>query len=139
MAAGQPVLTALPALELASLASVADPWLDYLPRPLLSRAPQALAPVMLEWPDVTVDKDQYQAVLALYIDESGLVRDAKLDDGELPAALLEVARQAFLATRFAPGEWGGQAVKSRVLVELSYEQDPATRVAARGVNGAGQR
>ena len=95
---------------------------DYVPRPLLSVAPQPQQPVMLTWPDFDGAKLRYEGVLALYIDDQGIVQRIRTMEGDLPPALEAQARAAFTGIRFAPGELDGVAVRSRVLVEVVFEK-----------------
>ena len=95
---------------------------SYIPRPLLSRGPAPITSIWLDWPEDGDRTARYQAVLALFIDETGVVQMTRLESGELPAELLERARWVFRSARFWPGELNDQAVRSRLLVELSFEQ-----------------
>lgn len=97
----------------------------YVPRALLSVAPVARAPVLLEWPPNWPLRNSYKAILKLYLDEQGRVERVEPDgDAVLPGPLFEAARQAFVATGFTPGQLNGQAVKSWVRVEVSFETGP---------------
>jgi hypothetical protein len=73
----------------------------------------------------------FRAALLLFIDETGQVRRVRARGAGLPADLEAAARSAFYATRFAPGEIDGQAVKSLYPVEVSFSAD--TSRAARGM------
>jgi hypothetical protein len=102
----------------------------HVPRALLSVAPVARGPVLLVWPDHWPLKASYTAVLKLYLDEHGRVERVEPDgDAKLPEPLFESARQAFIAAGFIPGELNGQAVKSWIRVEVSFESEtsPAGR------------
>jgi len=107
----------------AAAAVAIDDWETYLPRPLLTLAPRPQEPVMLTWPEFHADAPHYEAVLALYIDETGRVQAVRVQGQDLPAPLVEAARQAFEGRRFLPGELQGQAVKSRIFVEVSFDQE----------------
>lgn len=106
---------------------------DYVPRPLLSVAPQPQQAVMLTWPDFDGEKPQYQAILALYIDEQGVVQRIRTVEGDLPQELDAQARAAFFGVRFAPGQLDGVAVRSRIQVEVVFERPEPPPSAARGL------
>jgi len=122
----------LPVLTLSSVPAVGE-WDAYIPRPLLSKAPQPREAVFLEWPDFSGEDSHYEAVAALYIDESGLVQAVRLESGQLPEPLLMTVKQTFEGRRFHPGELQGQAVKSRVYIELSFDQPERISATQRGL------
>ncbi|MGA0612367.1 energy transducer TonB [Caldimonas sp. KR1-144] len=94
---------------------------DYLPRPWLSVAPTPVEPVALDYPALEGDTGWHRAVLALFIDEAGVVQRVRVEEAELPAALEEAARKAFMGARFRPGELDGVAVRSRLRVEVEFD------------------
>ncbi|MEO8297445.1 MAG: energy transducer TonB [Burkholderiales bacterium] len=94
----------------------------YLPRQALDRSPAALAPVLLAYPE-GAPPGRYQARLTVFIDETGEVRRIRIDQGQLPAALASAATQAFMATRFSPGERQQRAVKARLSIEVEFAAD----------------
>ena len=96
----------------------------YLPRPLLTIAPVAQAPVVLLWPADTGLIGSYSGILKLFIDEQGRVQRVVLDDDGLPETLAEVARQTFQSLVFSPAELDGQRVKSRIRVEVRFDAEP---------------
>lgn len=98
---------------------------DYLPRPLLDRAPVAAGPIAIDYPPIAGDAGHYRAVLALFIDETGRVRRVRAEGHALPAPLEKAARSAFLDARFRPGEVEGRAVRSLIRVEVSFDHDAA--------------
>jgi hypothetical protein len=78
--------------------------------------------VLLQWPPNWPLRRTYTAVLKLYLDESGRVERVEPDgDAVLPEPLFESARDAFLAAEFSAGQLNGQAVKSWIRVEVSFE------------------
>jgi hypothetical protein len=109
-------------------------WDAYVPRPLLSKPPQALDPVLLAWPNFEAEQSHFEAVAALYIDEAGVVQALRVKQGQLPEPLLQAARLAFEGRRFLPGELNGQAVKARIYVEIMFGQPEAVQSAARGLS-----
>jgi len=59
--------------------------------------------------------------LDLLIDESGVVDKIALIEADPPGPLQEALRAALMATRFEPGQRGGRAVKSRVVLRVSFQ------------------
>lgn len=58
--------------------------------------------------------------LALLIDEGGIVKEIAVIEAEPSGRLQEELRVALAATRFLPGRKDGRAVKSRVLLSVSF-------------------
>lgn len=123
-----------PAAEAAAAAPPADTTQDrevpgiepavHVPRALLSVAPVARAAVLLQWPPSWPARQSYTAILKLYLDEQGRVERVEPDgDATLPEPLFESARQAFMAADFTPGQLHGQAVKSWMRIEVSFETE----------------
>ncbi|MFG6488943.1 energy transducer TonB [Roseateles sp. BYS78W] len=106
----------------------------YLPRPLLTIAPQPLHPVVVAPPPTPSNASRligrYVGVLALYIDEQGIVRSIEAEQPALPEAMERAAREAFQGARFTPGQVDGRAVKSRIRVEVAFDDGPAPAAAA---------
>lgn len=133
MDAPRPVQTTLAAggavapLQPVELASVTLPGTVYepavyVPRALLTVAPVARAPVLLDWPANWLTRGSYRGVLKLYLDEQGRVERVEPDeDMALPGPLFETAREAFMAASFSPGELNGQAVKTVMRVEVEFD------------------
>jgi protein TonB len=84
--------------------------LDTLPRPL-----QPIPP-----PPRPVPGTPGRVVLQLLIDEDGVVTDASVVESEPEGSFVAWALTAGRQTRFRPGSKDGRAVKSRVLLELSF-------------------
>lgn len=121
--AGMPPAPQPQADTAANPSANADPDDLYLPRSALSRAPAALQPVELPYPEAA-PLGQYRAVLTLFIDPQGRVRRVRAAPG-LPAVLEEAARQAFMAASFSPGEVDGRAVRAQMRVEVEFSAEPA--------------
>lgn len=128
-------LSAQPTAASAQTAAKAQaPTLDeYLPRGLLSKPPHALSMIDIPFPPGVPAPGRYKAVLALYIDENGVVRRIKTEGEALPAAYQEAARVSFQTASFQPGELHGQAVKSLIHVEVVFDDAPP----ARGLSSSG--
>lgn len=122
--AGGAVLTPLQPAEVAAVmppGAVVEPAV-YVPRALLTVGPVARAPVQLDWPANWLARGAYRGVLKLYLDEQGRVERVEPDeDMSLPGPLYEVAREAFMAASFSPGELNGQAVKTVMRVEVEFD------------------
>lgn len=94
----------------------------YLPRPQLTLAPSPREAILLDYPADGPLAGRFAATLTLYIDEQGWVRRVDVDrDEALPEVLRQAARAAFGRQRFAPGQVDGQAVRSRIRIEVVYE------------------
>ena len=103
-------------------------WGGYARRDTLDRGPQALGIVQIAFPPGTEPGRVFTGRLTLFIDEAGAVRKVASADGSdagLPPPLVEAAREAFLQARFAPGEREGTAVKSRIDIEVSFDDREA--------------
>lgn len=94
--------------------------LPFLPRSALSVVPRAQTPVLLATPP-NMPNGHYSAELTLFIDEAGLVRRVRIDTAGLLPDLEAQARQAFMTTRFQPGEVDGRPVRARLRVAVEFE------------------
>jgi len=115
----------LPVLEMPSPAD-AETGVDdiYLPRSRLSVPPVLSSQVALLWPEAAETQGgHFRAVLALFIDELGVVQKVRVEGSGLPPALEAVARESFLGASFVPGELQGQAVKSLIRVEVRFDAE----------------
>ena len=92
----------------------------FLPRSALSVVPHALTPVLLTTPP-SAPNGRYSAELTLFIDETGQVRRVRVDSAGLLPDLEAQARQAFMTTRFQPGEVDGRPVRARLRVAVEFE------------------
>lgn len=102
---------------------------QYLPRRALDKAPAALAAIDLPYPS-EAPLGTYRAVLTLFIDRAGVVQRVRGEGQSLPPSLEDAARQAFLAAHFEPGRKDGQAVRSRIRVEVEYIAEPLVQRSA---------
>jgi TonB family protein len=94
---------------------------EYIPRPQLSIAPRPSEAVIIPFPKEITRPGRYTAVLALFIDENGVVRRVRVDSPSLPDALENAARETFLQVHFSPGEVNGRQVKSLIRIEVVFE------------------
>jgi hypothetical protein len=97
---------------------------DYIPRPLLSVGPAATVPVLIDTPIGNFGVARQMGILSLFIDEEGAVQHVAGSEPLLPALLEQAAREAFMAARFTPGEVDGRPVKSRIRVEVVFDNTP---------------
>lgn len=93
----------------------------YVPRPLLSMAPVAQGPVIIEPPVGETVASRHVGILSLFIDEEGRVHHIVPDEPRLPPMFERAAYDAFMAVRYAPGKLDGQAVKARIRVEVVFD------------------
>jgi hypothetical protein len=109
--------------------------MHYWPRQDLDQGPYPLAPVLIPYPDDRLERDTVRGVLALSIAPQGTVRRVEPQDDQLPAIMVRAARDAFLQARFQPGQRQGQAVGSRIMIEVQF--DPTERPVQRGAAAPG--
>jgi len=107
---------------------------DYVPRPLLSVPPVSRSPVIIAAPEGQADSSRHVGILSLFIDEDGRVHHVAADDAALPPAFEQAAREAFMAARFSPGQIDGRLVKSRVRVEVVFDNLPLMSTRPRAVS-----
>ena len=103
---------------------------EYIPRPQLSAAPRPSVPVIVPFPKEITTPGRYTAILALFIDETGVVRRVRIDSPSLPSPLEDAAKETFLQAHFSPGEVDGQQVKSLIRVEVVFDNSPIEPAAA---------
>jgi protein TonB len=107
----------LPALEIP-LAE--DP--TYYPGKVVDVHPTALQPIVPVYPDAVSDAGVEGGVtVLLFIDEFGKVRDLSVVEAAPPGYFEESALSAFRNAHFTPAIKDGRAVKSRVLIRVSYD------------------
>lgn len=97
---------------------------SYLPRKRLSMPPIAKTAIVLEPPPGEMVSARLVGILLLFIDEQGRVQRVDAEEPTLPPAFEQVAREAFMAAEFSPGEVDGRAVKSRQRVEVVFDYTP---------------
>ncbi|MES2183632.1 MAG: hypothetical protein V4505_03705 [Pseudomonadota bacterium] len=98
----------------------------YLPPEKLTRRPQALSDVVIPAAENGAQIGGPQVgVFTLFIDTSGTVRRMVIDGPTLTPGLEALARQAFMAARFSPGEVAGRPVKSLLRIEVDFGAPPS--------------
>lgn len=107
----------LPALEVPLLE---DP--TWYPAKQLDVHPTALYPIKPAYPEKGAEQGvEGNVVLLLLIDEAGVVKEVTVMEASPEGVFEESALAAFRNTRFTPAQKNGRAVKSRVLIRVSYE------------------
>ncbi|MFZ5522036.1 MAG: hypothetical protein ACOZD0_12630 [Pseudomonadota bacterium] len=93
----------------------------YVPRPLLTTAPEPVREIALPFPLDFAQRGRFAGILTLYIEADGRVSRVVVEGTSLPPLLARVAQQAFSGTRFTPGKVARRIVKSRIRVEVVFE------------------
>ena len=84
--------------------------------------PAATRPVMPEYPDVVAEGGVEGFVtLRLLIDDAGAVREISVVEAQPPDIFEAAAMDAFRDARFSPAQRNGRAVKSDVLIKVTFE------------------
>lgn len=114
-----------PAIERPATGSVFGPW--YFSARYLHRRVSPLKPVRPAFPPFT-SHISGRVVLLLFINELGGVDSHRIVASEPVDVFDASVAEAFLGARYAPGLITGHAVKSQLLVEVSFEpgEEPRT-------------
>jgi protein TonB len=113
----EPAPTILPTLEIPLLE---DP--TWYPVKQVDVHPAALYPIKPGYPVKAAEQGvEGNVVLLLLIDEAGGVKEASVAEANPAGIFEESALAAFREARFAPAQKNGRAVKSRVLIRVTYE------------------
>jgi hypothetical protein len=100
---------------------------DFFARSALDVGPYPAQPVLIDYPSVDAGSGTHVSELSLFIDENGRVVRIRVDGPALPAAMEEAARLAFMGATFSPGQVDGLPVRSRIRVEVIFEEGSARR------------
>lgn len=114
--AAQPAGATDVGLPLAELAANA-----YLPARALDVRPVPRGDVAPQYPAHAPRGQLETTTLLVLINEEGAVDDVLIRKPASHAVFDDAARTAFAAARFSPGIKSGEAVKSRVLVEVTFD------------------
>ena len=98
---------------------------DFFARNALDIGPYPTQPVMIDYPPDVEGGGTHTSELALFIDENGKVIRMRVEGHALPSAMEEAARRAFMGTVFSPGQVEGLPVRSRIKVEVVFEEGPS--------------
>lgn len=122
-----PAMPASPAVEQANplLPALEVPLLEdptWYPAKQVDVHPTALYPIKPGYPDGGAEQGvEGNVVLLLMIDEAGVVKEVSVMEANPEGVFEESALFAFREARFAPAQKNGRAVKSRVLIRVTYE------------------
>lgn len=95
---------------------------EYYPARLLDVLPAPLDEISEEYPESLASRDLSGVVtLLLLIDELGVVVDISVVSAEPPGYFEETAIERFRNVLFRPAQRNGRAVKSRLVVEVTFE------------------
>ena len=120
-----PAMPASPAVEQTSplLPTLDVPLIEdptWYPAKQVDVHPTALYEIKPVYPEQGVEGN---VVLLLLIDEAGAVKEASVVEANPEGIFEESALAAFREAHFAPAQKNGRAVKSRLLIRVSYELD----------------
>ena len=116
-APAEPAPAMLPTLDIPLLE---DP--TWYPAKQVDVHPTALSLIKPGYPEKAAEQGvEGNVVLLLLIDEAGVVKEATVAEANPEGVFEESALAAFREARFAPAQKNGRAVKSRVLIKVSYE------------------
>lgn len=93
----------------------------YLPRALLSVAPAATSPIIVDYPRFDGEAEFYRGEFDLFIDTDGKVNRVALVTTDLPGILAIAVRDAFMSASFTPGERDGLPVPARIRIEVTFD------------------
>jgi len=94
----------------------------YLPVSRLTMRPTPVKGIFVPYPDAARRNGRMSARLVLLIDEDGTVVKVTSNDPQLPAIFAESAISAFAHARFHPGRIADTAVKTRLVVDVEFEE-----------------
>lgn len=93
----------------------------YWPGRTLDQKPIPQAPVVIPYPEGFISIAHGHAILQLFINESGLVDRVEVVESEAPIEFTDIARRAFLNTRFTPGVKDRVQVRSKLKIEVGFQ------------------
>lgn len=117
----------IPASAIERTATAGREDKDFFPRSALDIGPYPAQPVLIDYPLVDGGSGTRVSELSLFIDENGRVVRIRVDGPILPAAMEEAARLAFMGATFTPGQVDGLPVRSRIRVEVVFEEGSVRR------------
>lgn len=122
------VASAAPAQESKALAAVDVPLMEdpvYYPAKQLDVLPMARESITPDYPEAAVhDNVSGKVKLLLLIDATGQVVDASVVEATPPGYFEDAAIAAFRHAHFSPAVKNGKKVRSRVLIEVSFNLVP---------------
>jgi hypothetical protein len=90
----------------------------------LETRPQPLSPIAVPYPKDAQQGGAWSALLAIFIDEDGTVVRVNVLSAKLPLPFEDAAVTTFGSARFRPGRIGDKPVKSRMVIEVFFENAP---------------
>lgn len=93
----------------------------YVPAGELDVRPRPEAPVIVPFPDGTLQKNKVTGVLVLYVGATGQVDRVEVDESDLPPFLEKAAVETFLQARMHPGVKDGKATRARMKILVEFE------------------
>jgi protein TonB len=102
-------------MKALALPQAADP--SYYTARDLDRYPRPLAPFQIKR---AAGEGAGEVRLEILIDERGIVQDMTFARPAAPVRVEEALRAALAATRFLPAQKDGQAVRSRIVLSVSF-------------------
>ncbi|MEN3295764.1 MAG: hypothetical protein V7642_5017 [Burkholderiales bacterium] len=87
----------------------------------LTKRPQAAAAIDLDPLQIHGVIATGKMVILLWINEHGTVDNVELEQSDLPSQFGEAALTAMRDARFVPGELNGRAVRSKLKIEVTYD------------------
>lgn len=113
-----------PALMTLAAVDIPTPGPDpstYLPSSEVTQRATPLEEVEIPYPDTFHAPGRLTAKLMLFIDENGVVAKVGAAEPRLPQPFEEAATRAFEKARFSPAMVNGRPVKSRMLVQVVFD------------------
>jgi protein TonB len=109
-------------MEALALPQAADP--SYYTARDLDRYPRPLAPFRI---NRAAGDGAGEVRLEILIDERGIVQDMTFAGPAAPLRVEEALRAALVATRFLPAQKDGRAVRSRIVLRVSFDAKDGER------------
>lgn len=115
----QPIAATAPAAATEQAITPTDDY--YWPGRALDQKPTPQTAVVIPYPNGFVSITRGHAILQLFINESGLVDRVEVVESDAPLEFTDMARRAFLNTRFTPGVKDLIQVRSKLKIEVAFQ------------------
>lgn len=93
----------------------------YLPVDGLDQKPEMIDGLPIDPPELRSHPEGGTLVMTLLINDAGFVDRAVLEKSTLPDPFVEATQQGMALVRFTPGIKNGHPVKSRIRLEIRYQ------------------
>jgi protein TonB len=120
-AAAEPAPLTPPAEPPAALELPVPGQPDFFPVRMLDVLPRPVEEVPLVYPESAGGDQSGTVTLLLLIDELGMVVEASVLEADPPGVFDLAAVEAFRGTLFVPGQRDGRPVRSRLVVQVSFQ------------------